>query len=143
MTARDIIVVTPPQRCLRTRFEDVGDVAGLGETNIELAQRTADDHVRAVPNPSAVFVLIEAQQDESLHEPTGLRDAEPDRRFDLTADWISLAGTGVVEKGDHVPHRRHPDPEHQWILRGKDELVDQVRIKAMPQADLRRTGHSR
>src|SRR5216684_5477009 len=89
MAARAVIVVAPPQRCFRTRFEDVGDVAGLRETNVELAQRSADDHVRAVPDPSAVFVLIEAQQDESLHEPTGLRDSEPDRRFDLTADWIS------------------------------------------------------
>src|SRR5260370_3383069 len=97
MPARAVIVVAPPQRSFRTRFEDVGDVAGLGETNVELAHRSADDHERAVPDPSAVFVLIEAPQDKSLNEPTGLRDSEPDRRFDPTADWISLAGPSLLD----------------------------------------------
>ena len=69
-----VVVIAPPDRSFRAWLEDVGNVAGLGETNVELAHRAADDRMGAIPDDPAVFVLVEAQQDEVLRVPAGLGD---------------------------------------------------------------------
>src|SRR4029434_8970005 len=105
--ARVVVVIAPPQRPFRTGLEDVGDVAGLSETDVELAHLARNDRVGAVPDDFAVFVLVETQQDEILLIATGLGPSIPDYTLDLMGDRVGcprVVSSRPPAAGHHVPH---------------------------------------
>ena len=95
-----------------------------------------------VPDDPAVFVLVEAQQDPILRVPAGLGDPVADHPIGLSSDRVAVGSAGAPEERHDIAHRRHADPEHQRILGGIDELVDQVRIEAVPETDHRLVGRA-
>src|SRR5262249_57436079 len=104
----------------RTRLEDVGDVAGLSEADVELAHLSGNNRVGTIPDDLAVFVLVETQQNEILLITAGLRPAVPDYPVDLAGDWVECSGivsSSPPQERHVVTHRRHTDPGHHWILR--------------------------
>src|SRR5688572_18221308 len=139
-TARRVVVPFPPHRTLGARLKDVGDVAGLSEADVELTPGARDDRMGTIPDDPAVFILVEAQQDEIFLKTSGLRAPVSNGPFDFARDrvWraVGIGGCAAEERYD-IAHRGHAHAEHQRILRGISELVDQVRVEAVPQADLR------
>src|SRR2546428_10472035 len=90
----------------RARLEDVGDVAGLSEADVELSHRAGDDRLRAVEDDPALLVLVEAVEDERLQIAAGLRDPVSDPPLDLPRDRVRRAEVvegGVTEEGEDVP----------------------------------------
>src|SRR5712691_10385071 len=109
-----------------------------GEADVELAHGAGDDRLGPVEHDPAVLVLVEADEDEGLPIAAGLGDPVSDPPLDLARDRVARARIvegGVPEEGEDVPRRRHADAEDERVLRHVDQLVDQIRIEAIPEAD--------
>ena len=125
-------IIAPPDDAVAAGLVENGGAAGNGETEVhgELAGR--DVGIRAVPDDSARFILIEAEMDIAAQEVAGLRVAFGDGQFDLLRHGIRgsvVVLVVVAQEGVEVAGGGVADAEDERVFGGVDELIQRAGSK--------------
>ena len=140
-SADGIRPVVPPLRAFGACFIQFSCAVGLRKAGIQRHPLARDDRPGAVVYLAVVLVLCEAKMDHRAKIVTGLRLTAADHPVDLTAYGIRRTRVvlcRVSKEGCNIPECSEADSKDVRVLRRKYDLIEQLRIESVLDADLSR-----
>ena len=129
----------PPLRAFRTLLIELQHAVRLSPTGIVGNAPARNDRPGAVVHDPAGFVLIHPQVNVVARKVSRLRYAADDGLGDGAGDRVrrtEVVRCRVSEKRAHISERSGAGTQHIRILDLIDQLIQQGRIEAIPQADM-------